>query len=477
MDKVRTRIAPSPTGKLHLGTAYAALWPYLYARKNNGQFILRIEDTDTSRSTQEFAENIINSLKWLGYEWDEGPYFQTQRLSIYQQAAQKLLAEGRAYRCFCAKEEIDRERVEQVKKHQVQVYSGRCRNLSKEEVERNLADGKPYVIRYRLPEDRGVIVLEDMIHGRIEFNSSLLGDMIIVRQDGTPLYNFAVVVDDADMDITHVLRGDDHISNTPKQILLFEALGKTPPHYGHYPMILNQDRSGKLSKRTGSTSVEDYKNAGYLPEALINYLALLGWTPPNQVEVLSLDQIIRLFDIRDMNIAAAAWNQDKLDWLNSEYIRKMPDQKLTNTLIDYLSARGKLPPRLTEERVARLTPLVKERIKTLSDFVPLTSFIFEQPEYDKKVFGQLKVDNLAGILKQVGERLGSLKKPWQKQEFEQNFQGLAKELGLSNTQMFQLIRVAVSGRLVTPPLFESMVILGEEEVIRRIQEATDFLST
>lgn len=463
MKDIRTRMAPSPTGNLHLGTAYATLWPYLFARKNEGDFILRIEDTDRERSTKEFEESIIAGLKWLGFEWDEGPIHQMDRLDLYKKATEKLIDEDKAYLCFCTKEELDAERKKQTEEKKPQVYSGKCRLLTKEEVDEKKNQGLEFVVRYKLPEDRGVIEFTDLIHGKIQFDSKLLGDMVIMRMSGIPLYNFAVVVDDYDMKISHVIRGDDHISNTPKQILFWEALGEELPEFAHTPVILNQDRLGKLSKRTGSTSVDEYKQEGYLPEALINYLALLGWTPPNGEEILSTEEMVKLFDLKDMNKAAAAWNEGKLDWINGEYIRRMSDEELTKRLIEFL------PDYDDQEKIKKLTPLVKERIKKLSDFIPISDFLFGKAEYDAKVFEKLKVDGIKKVLEKVLEKLEGMVKPWKSEEFESTFRKLAEEENIPVGDMFQLIRVAVSGQLITPPLFESIEILGEEETLNRIK--------
>jgi glutamyl-tRNA synthetase len=460
---VRTRMAPSPTGNLHLGTAYATLWPYLFAKKNQGKFILRIEDTDRERSTKEFEENITQGLEWLGYFWDEGPFHQMDRLDLYMQKTNQLLEEGKAYYCFCTKEELDEERMRQTESRLPQIYSGKCRSLIKEEAEQKKNNGASYVIRHKLPEDRGVIEYEDLIHGKISFDSKLIGDTVIMRQNGIPLYNHAVVIDDIEMGITHVIRGDDHISNTPKQILLWEAFGYSLPEFAHYPVLLNQDRSGKLSKRTGSTSVEEYKHMGYLPEALINYLALLGWTPPNDQEILSLGETVASFDIKDMNKAAAAWNEQKLDWINGEYIRKMSDEELAKRLEEYLVDHP------SKEKIAPLVPLIKERIKKLSDFIPLTNFILESPEYDVEVFEKLKIEDPKAVSEKVLEKLTGMERPWKPEEFEQTFRKLAGELNISASDMFQLIRVLVSGQLVSPPLFESIQILGDEETLNRVK--------
>ncbi len=466
---IRTRMAPSPTGNLHLGTAYATLWPYLFAKKNEGTFILRIEDTDKDRSTKEFAENIIEGLKWLGLNWDEGPYYQTERLSLYKKYSDQLLKKKKAYYCFCTKKKLDLERKKQQEEKKPLVYWGKCRNLIPKEVEKNLKAKKPYVIRYKLPDDRGTVKFNDLIHGEISFDSSLLGDMAIMRGNGFPLYNFAVVVDDLDMRITHVLRGEDHISNTPKQILFFESLEAKPPEYGHYPVILNQDRSGKLSKRTGSTSLSDYKDAGYLPEALTNYLALLGWTPPEDREILSKEEIIKFFEIKDINKSAAAWNEQKLDWINGEYIRSLSDDELFNRMDEFL------PKDWKKEKVKKLIPLVKERIKKLSEFLELTNFIFKEPEHNINQFQKLNIKDQKIVLEKIFKEMQNLEKPWNSEKFEKIFRGLAEKENTSASDMFQLIRLAISGSLITPPLFESIQILGEEKTIERVKTVLSFL--
>lgn len=475
---VRTRMAPSPTGNLHLGTAYATLWPYLFARSSKGQFLLRIEDTDQNRSTKEFEENIISNLKWLTFDWDEIPQRQMDRLELYKKTATSLLAEGKAYLCFCSKEELEEERQQQLKKGLVQVYSGKCRNLDAGEIEQKKQQGLKYAIRYKLPSDRGIIEFEDLLHGKISFDSKLLGDMIILRENGVALYNFAVVIDDIDMAITHVIRGDDHLSNTPKQVLFFEALGKNPPIFVHYPMVLNPDRVGKLSKRAGSTSLDDYKKDGFLKEALLNYLALIGWTHPQGKEIFNKDELTALFDISKMNRSAAAWNPQKLEWLNGEYIRLMSDEKLKGEIKNYLdNILGSGAP--VDSQLTAVVPLIKERIKKLSDFVPLTDFLWEKPEYDIETFKKVIKDQgeIKAAMQVVFSQLETLASPWEASEFESAFKKLALEGGLSNTQMFQLIRVAISGQLVTPPLFESIQILGEEETKSRVKEVVSWLAT
>lgn len=464
---VRVRMAPSPTGRLHLGTAYTTFFNFLFARKNKGTFILRIEDTDQVRSKKEFEENILAGLEWLGLYWDEGPYREMERLELYQKASQKLLEEGKAYYCFCTPEELEDERKLLQAGNLPQVYSGRCRNLSAQEVEDYKNQGKPYVIRFKMPQDRGKIAFGDLIHGEVSFEAKLIGDFVINRSTGIPLYNFAVVVDDIDMKITHVLRGEDHLSNTPKQIVLFEALGASLPEYAHWPSILNPDRIGKLSKRTGATSVDDYRQAGYLPEAILNYLSLLGWSLPDEKEIISLEEMEKTFDIAKMRKSAAAFDPDKLDWLNGKYIRQMSDEELTKRLQDFLVDHP------NKDKIAPVVPMIKERITKLSDFVPLTDFLFGKPEYDVETFKKLKIQDtsggIKGVLEGVVKSLADLPKPWTSSSFEQTVRSVAKELNVPDPDLFQLVRIAVSGQTVTPPLFESIEIMGEERALERLK--------
>lgn len=475
---VRTRMAPSPTGNLHLGTAYATLWPYLFARHNQGEFLLRIEDTDQNRSAKQFEENITDGLKWLGLVWDKKVQHQIDRLELYKQAAHKLVAEDKAYLCFCSKEELGTERQEQIRGGLPQIYSGKCRRLTVKEIAQKKQQGLGYVIRYKLSEGRGVIEFDDLLHGKVSIEANLLGDMIILRGDGVALYNFAVVVDDIDMEITHVIRGDDHLSNTPKQILFFEALGKKLPVFAHYPMVLNPDRIGKLSKRAGSTSLDDYRKDGFLAEVLINYLALVGWTHPQGKEIFSKEELIELFDIEDMSRSAAAWSPQKLEWLNGEYIRALANVELKEKIKDYLDNVLGSGAR-DDKKLSEVIPLIKERIKKLSDFVPLTDFLWEKPEYNIEIFKKIVKDEpeIKAIMQSILDQLEKLSSPWGSSEFEEAFKKLAVEGGVTNTQMFQLVRVAVSGQLVTPPLFESILILGEDETKNRIKEALSWLAT
>jgi len=470
MLEIRTRMAPSPTGNLHIGTAYATMWPFVFARANSGKFVLRIEDTDQERSTKEFEENIILGLGWLGYAWDEGPTSQMDRLEIYKSYCNDLLLSRNAYYCFCTKEELDAQRKKQTEEKKAQVYSGKCRNFSDDEVTAKLAENMPFVIRHKIPEGRGIISFEDLIHGKISVDSKLIGDCVIMRQSKVPLYNFAVVVDDIEMKISHVIRGDDHISNTPKQVLLYEAFSKAQPEFAHYPMILNQDRSGKLSKRSGSTSVDEFRVDGYLSEAMFNYIVNLGWTHPDGKEIFDKKELIAKFDIKEMNKAAAAWNQDKLDWINGEYIRKMTDDELTVRLHEFLIDHP------AKEKIGPVVPLIKERMKKLSDFIPLTDFLFAGVEYDEAQFQKFNIKDQKAVLEKMKEVLSKLPKPWEAEAFEEKLRELGDGLQIKRGDFFQLLRVAVSGKLVTPPLFESIKILGEEETLSRINKAIAFVN-
>lgn len=468
---VRVRIPPSPTGKMHLGTAYTTLFNYLFSKKNKGTFIFRWEDTDQERSKKEFEEDIEDSMRWLNLNWDEGPFRQMDRLEDYKKAKDILFEKDKAYYCFCTQEELEQVRKDQASQRLPIVYSGKCRSLLIEEGKKQIKEGKKYVIRFKMPRDRGEIAFNDLIHGNVKVNSDLVGDFVIMRASGIPIYNFAVVVDDIDMQITHVLRGEDHLSNTPRQIVLFEALGAKLPEFAHWPNILNSDRIGKLSKREGATAVSDYKKDGFLPEAIVNYLSLIGWTMPDEKEIMSLGEMEGIFELSKMRKSPAAFDITKLEWMNGEYIRKMSDEELEERLDEFLvdhPAKGKLAP---------LIPLVKERIKKLSDFIPLTDFFFENVEYEKEVFDKVIGDkvNLKNAISEVFQTLKSLKVPWQAKEFENKFRQLAEKIGLSAIQMFQLIRVIISGQLVTPPLFESIKILGEDETIKRAEDLLQLL--
>lgn len=421
MGMIRVRYAPSPTGNPHVGNIRTALFTYLFARKNKGQFLIRIEDTDKKREVEKSYTAIYESLKWLGLSWDEPPLKQSDRLTIYKQHAQKLLQGGAAF-------------------------------------EQNGA------VYFKIKKE-GTTFWTDLVGSKlIEFQNDTQEDFVILKSNGFPTYHLASVVDDHLMEISHVTRGEDWISSTPKHLMIYEAFGWEKPQFAHFPNILATDRS-KLSKRHGAIGILDFKKDGILAETLINYLALLGWTPHQGKEILTLSEMVEEFDLKDINIAPAIFDLTKLEWMNGEYIRKMSDKELKKRLYEYLvdhPAKGKIAP---------LIPLIKDRIKKLSDFIPLTYFFFEKVDYEKEIFNKLNINNSEDALKKVLEKLKSMEKPWRSDIFESNFRKLAQDLGISATQMFQLIRVAISGQTVTPPLFESIKILGEDETIKRIEQA------
>ena len=480
--EIRTRIAPSPTGDPHIGTIYQAMFDFVFAKKYNGKFIIRIEDTDRARFVKGAEKVIFDSLKWFGLEPDEdsikggefGPYRQSERLEIYKKYATELIDKGHGYYCFCSKERLEQLKAEQQKKKMAPMYDKKCLNLSKEEVEKNLADKIPYVIRMNIPKDQ-MIVVEDSVAGKVEFNSSSIDDQVIIKSDGFPTYHLAVVVDDYLMKITHVFRGTEWLPSTPKHVLLYKFLGweENIPKYAHVPVLLDPEGGGKLSKRMGHASVEYYKKEGFLPEAILNYLANIVWNHPDGHEIFPLKEFEKAFELEPFKVMVkpqgARFDIKKLEWMNGEYIRKMSDEELEKRLQEFLVDHP------NKNKIFPLVSLVKERIKKLSDFIPLTDFFFEKVEYEKQVFDGLKINDLRLTMNQVFETLESMDMPWKADLFESTFRQLAQDLGLSPTQIFQLIRVAISGQTVTPPLFESVKILGEEETIKRVDEANFFL--
>lgn len=429
--EVRVRIAPSPTGFWHIGNTRTALFNYLFAKRLGGAFVLRIEDTDRARYVPEAVDNIIQALKWLGLNWDEGPeingpygpYIQSHRLDIYKKHAQELLDKDLA-----------------------------------------IKDGEAF--RFKTKK-AGQTTWKDLIGDKdITFDNSTQEDFIILKSDGYPTYNFANVIDDHYMEITHVIRGHEFISSTPKHIMLYDSFGWGKPRFGHAPLILGSDRS-KLSKRHGAKSVLEFKQDGFLPEAIVNYMALLGWTPPSQKEILTMEEMIHEFDINDANVASPIFDFKKLEWMNGEYIRSLSDEELTYRLQEFLVDHP------AKDRVGPIVPFIKDRIKKLSDFVPLTHFIYSEPEYDISVFESLKIPDLKSVLGKVSQSLKIVNDDWTSQTFEETFKKLAKELSLTNTQIFQLVRIAISGQLVSPPLFETMDLIGKNEVTGRVQRVAE----
>jgi len=460
---VRVRFAPSPTGHLHVGGARTALFNWLYARHHRGTFILRIEDTDASRSTDENIAAIVDALTWLGLDWDEGPpapgYRQTERFAIYREHAQRLLAAGRAYYCDCPPELLDREREAAQKRNETFRYSGRCRD-------RGLSAG---ALRLRIPVE-GATVVNDLIHGSVTFEHSQLDDWILVRTDGTPTYNFCVVVDDVTMRITCVIRGDDHLSNTPKQILCYEALDYAVPEFAHVSLILGKDKS-RLSKRHGATSVQAFRDAGIPAEALVNYMARLGWSHGDQ-EVFSRAELVELFDIKTVATSAAVFDVTKLEWLSQHYLKTMDGARLAALATQFIRAAGLTPPDDPARFIGMLDTL-RERAKTLVELVEQGRYYFERPStYELKSAQKLLTAEGARRLALMTERLEAAPE-FTVAAIEQVVRALTEELGLKLVDLAQLARLAVTGRTASPPIFDVLALLGRSESLARLRRARE----
>jgi glutamyl-tRNA synthetase/nondiscriminating glutamyl-tRNA synthetase len=461
---VKTRFAPSPTGYLHLGNARTAIFSYLFARHSGGRFILRIEDTDRERSTAEFERQLLDDLRWLGIEWDEF-YRQSERFEIYGKFAEKLLESGHAYRCFCTQEELEKEREEAKKKGIAYRYSGKCRNLGEEEVKRLLKEGREYTIRFRVP-DGEEINFRDLVKGYISINADDFGDFVIVRSDGTPTYNFVVVVDDALMGITHVIRGEDHIPNTPKQILIYRALGFEIPEFAHLPVILGEDRS-KLSKRHGGVSVKAYRDEGFLSEALFNYLCLLGWTPPEEEgEILSKEKLIELFDLSGINSSPAVFSREKLLWMNGVYIREvLPIDELLNRAIPFLEREGYDVS--DREYVKKVLELTRDSFMTFTQMVERLRPFFRDPD---KVPQEL-VPLVREKIEVVKEFISVLEK--EKPESPEAVNSLArrflKERKLKPKDLWKPLRVVLTGSLEGVGVDILLSVLPLEVTRRRVE--------
>jgi glutamyl-tRNA synthetase len=491
---IRVRIAPSPTGPLHIGTARTALFNFLYARHVGGTFLFRLEDTDVARSTVEFERDIIDGLHWLGITWDEGPaatgggdigpyapYRQMLRLDSYREASDRLLAADLAYPCFCTPDELDADRKAQEAAKQPPRYVGRCAALTPEQrAARLVATGRPPAIRFRVRP--GVIGWNDLIRDRIEIDTANLGgDFVIVRGDGTPLYHFVVVVDDAAMEISHVIRGEDHIGNTPKHILLFEALGHPIPVFGHLPLILNPDGT-KMSKRKSQTAVDDYRAEGFIREGLMNYFAYLGWSPGTEEDVLTLDEIIGKFDIEKVQKGGARFDRGRLEWLNGQWIRRLDPDDLIERLRPFLQAAvedgriDRVPP---DDEVRALLPVVQERLPTLGAVVDLVGFLWTDDlglDPALVVPKRWDVATTHDALVAAREAIAAHDPvTWEAEELEPPLRTLAEERGWKAGDLFMAIRVATTGRTATPPLFDTLVALGRERTLARIDGAVHAL--
>jgi glutamyl-tRNA synthetase len=461
--QIKTRFAPSPTGYLHVGGARTALFSWLYARKHGGKFVLRIEDTDLERSTAESVNAILEGMTWLGLEYDEGPFYQTERFEHYDKVIQQLLDEGKAYRCNCSQERIDALREEQMAKKIKPRYDGHCRG-------RDISKDEPHVIRFRNPDD-GVVVFDDLIRGRVAVSNNELDDLIIRRTDGSPTYNLTVVVDDADMGLTHVIRGDDHINNTPRQINILCALGHEPPVYAHVPMILGDD-GARLSKRHGAISVMQYREEGILPDALLNYLVRLGWSHGDQ-EIFSLDEMIQLFDISDVNRAASTFNTEKLLWLNQQYIKEADAEHLAHLLSYHLGKLGIDPS--TGPDLVMIAEAQRERAKTLVEMAEISACYYRDfDEFDAAAAKKHLRPVAEQPLLAIREALAALE-AWEPEALHQAVKDVAEKLELNMGKVAQPLRVAATGRAASPGIDVTLQMVGRDACLRRIDKALAFI--
>jgi glutamyl-tRNA synthetase len=465
MSELRVRFAPSPTGYLHVGGARTALFNWLLARNQGGTFILRIEDTDVERSTKESVNAILEGMKWLGLDWDEGPFYQSDSFPLYKGFVQKLLDAGKAYKCYCTADELETKRNLAMQEGRKPKYDGTCRDLFGQ------SDDQPYVVRFRAPHD-GATAFDDLIKGGISFQNEELDDLIIQRTDGTPTYNFCVVIDDASMRITTVIRGDDHINNTPRQIQLYEALGFPVPKFAHVPMILGSDKA-RLSKRHGATSVIAYRDMGFLPEALINYLVRLGWSHGDD-EIFSRDEMIKKFDIHNVGRSASVFNTEKLLWLNAHYIKNGDTERLADLLLPHLSSRSVTT--LGGPDLMAVVRTLKERAQTLEEMAERAVFYYNAPvSYDEQALAKFDKEQLQTVFAAVTEKLSSVSID-SAAEIDLLFKEVCTENGWKMGQVGQPVRIALSGGTQAPGIGEIVETLGVEETIRRIQRMREFVA-
>lgn len=459
---VRTRIAPSPTGYPHIGTIDQALFDYAFAKKHGGQFLIRIEDTDRERFVPDAEERIYKAMDWFGLTENESPrkkgphapYRQSERLDIYKKYALELIEKGHAYYCFCTKERLDEVRAQMQAEKKIPMYDKHCRNLTQDKLQAKLNANEPYVIRMAVPENK-TITIKDEIRGEITFDTNLVDDQVIIKSDGFPTYHLAVVVDDHEMEITHVVRGEEWISSTPKHFLLYEFFAWEKPLFFHTPLLRNPDKS-KLSKRHSHTNVQWYQEAGFLPEAILNFLALLGWSHPEEKEIFDLEEFIKLFDLKDLKPVGPIFDLTKLEWMNGQYIMKTSDEKLKQLIHDFYKKE------YSESLIEKTVPLVKERIKKLSDYIPLAGFFFHRPEAYELDLGHKKelIEKIIQNLQLISE--------WNAVKIGDSMVKTAQTTNTKNSEFFMTLRVAISGKKITPPLNESMEILGKEECIARL---------
>ncbi len=467
MGNLRVRFAPSPTGYLHIGGVRTALFNWLFARHNKGTFILRIEDTDQTRSTDESIQAILDGMEWCGMDYDEGPYRQTERMELYREHVDKLLASGRAYKCYCSPEELEERRKAALAAGRPPKYDGRCRDLA------TPPEGRTPVIRFRANE-QGKTVVKDLIKGEISFDNAVMDDLIIMRSDGYPTYNFVVVVDDATMGITHVLRGDDHLNNTPRQIQLYEALGYKTPEFGHLSMILGSDKA-RLSKRHGATSIMQYKEMGYLPEAMVNYLVRLGWSFGDQ-EVFSVDEMVEKFSLDSISSSAAVFNPEKLNWLNHHYINSLAPEHIAGLFKEMLETAGLLSGPVDMGWLTKIVLAQRERSSTLVEMVELSRYFFKDSvEFDPKAKDKFLNADIKPVLGRLIELLEGVD-DFTHDPLKTVFEKVMEETGLKMGKVAQPVRVALTGGTVSPGIFETMEIFGREKTLARIKAVVKGIS-
>jgi glutamyl-tRNA synthetase len=471
MAQVRSRFAPSPTGYLHIGGARTALFNFLFARHNGGKFILRIEDTDRERSTPEAIKAILDAMSWLNLDWDEGPFYQTERYPLYRQKIQLLLAEGKAYPCVCTSAELDAKRQQAQKEKRKPMYDGTCR--PPEGVIPALPTDKPYTVRFRSPRG-GSTIVDDVVKGQVVFDNHELDDLIIARSDGTPTYNFCVVVDDIDMDITHIIRGDDHLANTPRQIVLYQALGHSLPQFAHLPLILGTDKA-RLSKRHGATSVMAYRDMGYLPEAVLNYLVRLGWSHGDQ-EIFPRAELIGKFSLESVGKSAGVFNPEKFLWVNSHYLKERPLPQLADDVIPYIVAKGYPVPQ-DKSWLEKMVKTLRDRSKTLVELVDSATFyLTDDIPIDEKAAKKFLTPQVREPIAKLIERLTALD-DFAEANIEQTFSAVLQEMGLSMGELAQPVRVALTGSTVSPGIQEVIAVLGKERTLRRLSSALQRLQS
>jgi len=479
MIPVRVRFAPSPTGYLHVGGLRTALYNFLFARRHGGKFVLRIEDTDRARYVEGAVENLIKTLRWAGLDYDEGlnagggfgPYIQSERTGIYKNHVNIIVENGTAYRCFCTPERLERMRKELERKKPTPKYDRTCLRLSEKEIQRNLAEGKKFVVRMKVPD--GIMVhFSDIIRGEVEFSSEQIDDQVLLKSDGYPTYHLANVVDDHLMQISHVIRGEEWLSSTPKHVLLYQFFRWEMPKFAHLPLLLNPDRS-KLSKRQGDVAVENYRKNGYLPEALVNFIALLGWNPGDDREIFTIEELEKEFSLEKVNKAGAIFNLEKLNWLNFQHLRRKSEAEVLAMLKEQLSVAGFQPSAFTDQYLLSVIDVMRERVTFVRDFVERGSYFFQVPrEYDGAVVKKRWKEKSSGYLRELEKEFSKLANP-KKENYEAALKRTAELLKIGNGELIHPLRLAVSGVGEGPGIYEIVYILGKDEAIKRINVAIE----